>query len=1585
MSQTEPRNTAPEDRVPFWRQLRWSLILVLVGLVLVPILLIASVTLQQTARQGREQAARQLESIAELKTDQILRFVEEGNLVAQLILADAAHTEQFQALVTAETPDPAIQREVFVLFADSVDTHPFIRAMFLYNRDGVVVGAHDPADLGKVVTLLPFYQDSFSNQHQTEPPYFDVANNELTLVTTHPILDASGEVVGVLAAELDTAVLGRIMTERTGLGTTGETYLVSRQNNYLLTPSRLTEYSLNRAYYSEGINRALRQENGSATYDNYMSPRVRVIGVYRWIPELEAGMLAEISEEEALAASAQAGRASLSLALLAAFIAVTVGSLAAARVSSPIQTLTQVASRIASGDLSQRAKVPSRNEIGLLAKAFNSMAEQLEELIGSLEKRVQDRTRDLELAAEVSREVASALNLEEMLPRVVELTKAAFSLYHAHIYLLDPAGHTLRMEAGAGEPGQIMKNAGHSIPLDAPRSLVARAARTGQPVIVNDALAQPDFLPNPLLPNTRSEMAVPLRLGNDILGVLDVQADTSDRFSESDASVLSTLAGQVAVAVRNARLFEDTNRSQTLLRAVIDSTPDWIWAKDEQFRFILINRSLAEQGLGVTPEEALGKDDYAFTPRELVDGDPERGIIGFRNDDIAALSGQIVRNPYDVASYRDGSEHVLDTTKVPLRDASGRIYGVLGMGRDITDLDRARRRQRAAYELGERLNSVLEVDELLRETITRLSESFGYYHAQVYLFDEANDRLVMREGHGSAGEALKQMKHNFPLQAARSLVAQAGRALQPIVSNDVQANPDYLPNPLLPETRAEVAVPLFTGNRLIGVLDVQQQRVNAFTEEEVQTLRIIAGQMSIALTNARLFEEAQNSLAETAALYAGSEKIARASSYDEVLQALVGTTELARFDRVSLQLFNRPWIGDDQPEMIRAVAHYEPSGQAIPESKDYPVAQMPVIRLVAADRATIVSDLNTDERVDEFTRSIFRDELGIRGVAAFPLTITGRWLGFVTGQAAGEMPPLDDKAIRQITALVDQAATVVQNIRLLQETQAALAQTAAVQSRLDAIISAASSAIISLDQEQGVIVFNRVAEQTFGYRAEEVMGQSLETFFPDATAITAASTQPPERNLELPARRKNGEEFTAEVALSWIILDNRPVLTLVLTDITERRRVERRERLAYEMGKDLNALFNPDALLRETIRHLIESMGYYHAHVYYYHDDTRQLVLREGRGEVGQMLKGMGHSIPLDAPRSLVARAARELSAVVVNDVLTAPDHLPNPLLPYTRSEVALPLYTGQRLLGVLDVQHDLPNYFSEPEVRTLQIVTNQLAIALTNAELYQEQLQNAERLRELDRLKSEFLANMSHELRTPLNSIIGYSELLIDEIAPTLDEMSAEDLRAIHSSGQHLLAIINDILDLAKIEAGRLELNRAPVDFAALVAQIVESARVLLKDKPDVALSAVLPDDLPLVDADIVRLRQVVWNLLSNAIKFTEHGSVTLKATVKKRMLEVAVSDTGIGIAPEYHELIFDQFRQADGSATRRAGGTGLGLAITRQLIMMHGGRLWLESAIGRGSTFTFTLPLADTSKADTSGHGRETAIQPATEATGD
>ena len=226
------------------------------------------------------------------------------------------------------------------------------------------------------------------------------------------------------------------------------------------------------------------------------------------------------------------------------------------------------------------------------------------------------------------------------------------------------------------------------------------------------------------------------------------------------------------------------------------------------------------------------------------------------------------------------------------------------------------------------------------------------------------------------------------------------------------------------------------------------------------------------------------------------------------------------------------------------------------------------------------------------------------------------------------------------------------------------------------------------------------------------------------------------------------------------------------------------------------------------------------------------------------------------------------------------------------------------------------------------------------------------------DRLKSEFLANMSHELRTPLNSILGYTDVLLMGLDGDLDEEVTTDLEAIHENSQHLLNLINDILDLAKIEAGRMTIELGDVDLAELLAEVKKTSAGLLVNK-DVEMVVEVKEKLQKIVADYHRIYQVINNLVSNSVKFTEKGEITLRAFTEGDEMVLQVEDTGIGISQEDLDAIFEEFTQADTSSTRQHEGTGLGLTITRRLVQMHGGTISVESELGKGSIFTVRLPM--------------------------
>jgi signal transduction histidine kinase len=292
------------------------------------------------------------------------------------------------------------------------------------------------------------------------------------------------------------------------------------------------------------------------------------------------------------------------------------------------------------------------------------------------------------------------------------------------------------------------------------------------------------------------------------------------------------------------------------------------------------------------------------------------------------------------------------------------------------------------------------------------------------------------------------------------------------------------------------------------------------------------------------------------------------------------------------------------------------------------------------------------------------------------------------------------------------------------------------------------------------------------------------------------------------------------------------------------------------------------------------------------------------------------------------------------------------------RALLAVPLLREDQIIGALVVNRKTPGDFLPETVELLTTFATQSALAIQNARLFREIEQKSRELEAVSRHKSEFLANMSHELRTPLNAIIGFSEVLGERMFGELNEKQEEYLKDIHASGQHLLSLINDILDLSKIEAGRMELELTDFDLPTAI----DNALTLVRERAGrrgIALHQVADEGLGQIRGDERKLRQVLLNLLSNAIKFTpEGGRIDVRAVLGDGVVEVSVTDTGVGIAPEDQEAIFEEFRQV-GTADKKVEGTGLGLALSRKFIELHGGRIWVQSQMGVGSTFTFTIPM--------------------------
>jgi len=840
------------------------------------------------------------------------------------------------------------------------------------------------------------------------------------------------------------------------------------------------------------------------------------------------------------------------------------------------------------------------------------------------------------------------------------------------------------------------------------------------------------------------------------------------------------------------------------------------------------------------------------------------------------------------------------------------------------------------------------------------------------LLDDAGENLVLEAGAGDAGKAMKERGHSIPLDRHDSLVATAGRTRKGVISNDVTSAENFLPNPLLPDTQSELAIPMVIGDTLIGVLDVQSEQVGRFTDEDVQVKTSLASQIAVAVQNARSYEQAEGSRQETDLLYRLSARINTAKDEQEIVMAIVENWQPPYTFNVTISLWDK--YDYETSSNVVLIGDWRPGMNDQLRGTVIPMANFPMTELLNPNDMDWFDDITTDLRVDPLTKESLI-ALGAQSFCLAPLKIGQRWLG-VLSLGRGEAYKFSQSEIRILRNLAEQIATAAERFRIQRES----------------------------------------------------------------------------------------ERFNAEL------------------------------RTVTEVSAAVSTILDTDMLLQTVVQKTRDDFGLYHAHIYLLEGEN--LVLASGAGDAGRMMKESGHSIPLNREDSLVATAARTRQGVVSNDVTTAANFLANPLLPDTKSEMAIPMIVGQTLIGVLDVQSEQFNRFTDEDVQVKTSLASQIAVAVQNARAFRsvqeaqaetsqiytlskdmlgtagfdgyfitlnpawentlghtikeltaapfvsfvhpedvektlaesaklgegalnisfdnryrcsdgsykwlswnavpdfasqriyfvardvsEQkalafeletlLRNAEdqaererltseRLREVDRLKSQFLANMSHELRTPLNSIIGYSEILLDGDDGELTTEAVEDVSTIYNGGKHLLAIINDILDLAKIESGQMTMDLQQIELRTVVEELVQTSQVLVKNKP-VTLTVVEECEVPAVAADKLRLRQIITNLVSNAVKFTEQGSVTVSyGLVNEREAFIKVADTGIGLKQENLSQIFEQFSQVDGSSTRRAGGTGLGLTISRHFVHMQGGEIYVESEVDQGSTFWFTLPMA-------------------------
>ncbi len=396
-----------------------------------------------------------------------------------------------------------------------------------------------------------------------------------------------------------------------------------------------------------------------------------------------------------------------------------------------------------------------------------------------------------------------------------------------------------------------------------------------------------------------------------------------------------------------------------------------------------------------------------------------------------------------------------------------------------------------------------------------------------------------------------------------------------------------------------------------------------------------------------------------------------------------------------------------------------------------------------------------------------------------------------------------------------------------------------------------------------------------------------------------------------------------------------------------------------EVSQAVSSTLDLQRVLATIVAHAVELSGTESGAIYEFDEASEEFQLRATHRMSEELIQTIREA-GVKLGETALGWAGVNRKAVQVPDILEEPTY---PTLEIMKREgfralLAVPLLREDRLIGGLVVRRRAPGQFQKETVDLLQTFATQSALAIQNARLFRELEAKGRELEIASKHKSDFLANMSHELRTPLNAILGYTELILDKIYGDVPENIQEVLERVEKNGRHLLGLINDVLDLAKIEAGQLVLSLDDYSMKEVVHTVFTSVESLAAEK-NLELKVSVSPEVAHGKGDQQRISQVLLNLVGNAIKFTEAGEVRVEANASNDTFVVSVADTGPGLSEADQQSIFEEFHQADGSSTREKGGTGLGLSIAKSIVEMHGGRIWVESTLGKGSTFWFTLPV--------------------------